>query len=219
MFTGIIEATGTLAALTPKTGDVRLRVQSADLDMSDVALGDSIATNGICLTVVAFGSDWYEADASNETLSVTTLGHWQLGEVLNLEKAMQAKTRFGGHMVSGHVDGTGVIESMKADARSTQYVLKIPSDLARFVATKGSITLDGVSLTTNLVEGDRCHLNIVPHTAQVTNIAKAWQVGARINLEVDVVARYLDRLRQFDAPATSQSRIDEAFLAQHGFLK
>lgn len=194
MFTGIIEATGKIVAITPTQGDVRLKVQSDYLDFADVKLGDSIASNGICLTVVEQGKDWYAVDVSRETLNKTAMQQWQVGDVLNLEKAMLPTTRFGGHIVSGHVDTTGTVKLIKNDSRSIYIEIEIPSEFTKYVATKGSVTVDGISLTSNLVEGNVISLNIIPHTAQVTNIARHWKVATKVNIEVDVVARYLEKL-------------------------
>ena len=194
MFTGIIEATGKIVAITPTQGDVRLKVQSDYLDFADVKLGDSIASNGICLTVIEQGKDWYAVDVSRETLNKTAMQQWQVGDVLNLEKAMLPTTRFGGHIVTGHVDTTGTVKLIKNDSRSIYIEIEIPSEFTKYVATKGSVTVDGISLTSNLVEGNVISLNIIPHTAQVTNIARHWKVATKVNIEVDVVARYLEKL-------------------------
>ena len=198
MFTGIIESTGKLMEMAEVGGDIRLTIASNDLDFSDVKLGDSIACNGICLTVVELFDNSYAVDVSRETLAKTTMQDWQIGDVLNLEKAMLPTTRFGGHMVSGHVDGVGEIITMTEDARSIYFEVKVPTELKKYVATKGSITLDGISLTTNLVKDDIVCLNIIPHTSEVTNIAKHWQLGSKINVEVDLIARYLERLQSAD---------------------
>lgn len=194
MFTGIIESTGTLAAIDSIGGDVRLVIQSNNLDLNDVSLGDSIACNGICLTVIDMTETSYSVDVSRETLTKTAMQKWQVGDTLNLEKAMLPTTRFGGHMVSGHVDGVGTIKKMVEDARSIYIEVAIPNELKKYVATKGSITVDGISLTTNLVKDNLVCLNIIPHTAQVTNIAKHWNVDGEVNIEVDLIARYLERL-------------------------
>lgn len=194
MFTGIIESTGKLRKIEEVDGDVRLVIESDDLDFSDVSLGDSIASNGICLTVVDMNDNSYAVDVSRETLNKTAMNNWKVGDKLNLEKAMLPTTRFGGHMVSGHVDGVGTIEVMEADARSIYIEIAIPKALKRYAATKGSITVDGISLTTNLVKDNIVCLNIIPHTAEVTNIANHWQVGGPVNIEVDLIARYLERL-------------------------
>lgn len=222
MFTGIIEATGKIVAIMPTQGDVRLKVQSDYLDFADVKLGDSIASNGICLTVVEQGKDWYAVDVSRETLNKTAMQQWQVGDVLNLEKAMLPTTRFGGHIVTGHVDTTGTVKLIKNDSRSIYIEIEIPSEFTKYVATKGSVTVDGISLTSNLVEGNVISLNIIPHTAQVTNIARHWKVATKVNIEVDVVARYLEKLLVSTPDNMSNSThegITLNFLQQNGFSK
>ena len=222
MFTGIIEATGKIVAITPTQGDVRLKVQSDYLDFADVKLGDSIASNGICLTVIEQGKDWYAVDVSRETLNRTAMQQWQVGDVLNLEKAMLPTTRFGGHIVSGHVDTTGTVKLIKNDSRSIYIEIEIPSEFTKYVATKGSVTVDGISLTSNLVEGNVISLNIIPHTAHVTNIARHWKVATKVNIEVDVVARYLEKLLVSTPDNMSNSNhegITLNFLQQNGFSK
>lgn len=222
MFTGIIEATGKIVAITLTQGDVRLKVQSDYLDFADVKLGDSIASNGICLTVVEQGKDWYAVDVSRETLNKTAMQQWQVGDVLNLEKAMLPTTRFGGHIVTGHVDTTGTVKLIKNDSRSIYIEIEIPSEFTKYVATKGSVTVDGISLTSNLVEGNVISLNIIPHTAQVTNIARHWKVATKVNIEVDVVARYLEKLLVSTPDTMSNSNhegITLNFLQQNGFSK
>lgn len=220
MFTGIIEATGTLLNITPIGGDVRLTIGSQNLDFIDIKLGDSIASNGICLTVVSLANTQYSVDVSCETLSKSTLSKWQVGDTLNLEKAMLPTTRFGGHIVAGHVDAVGQIVLMKKDARSVYVEIKLPSDMMKYTADKGSITVDGISLTTNAIRTNDnvvC-LNIIPHTASLTNIDKHWRVGAKVNIEVDLVARYLERLLLAQkTDDTPKSNITLAFLAQNGF--
>ncbi|AWL11421.1 Riboflavin synthase [Saliniradius amylolyticus] len=219
MFTGIIEAVGTIAAMQQTGGDVRLKVSTGKLDMSDVALGDSIATNGVCLTVVEFGGDYYAADVSVETLKRSGFTDYKTGDQVNLEKAMQPNSRFGGHIVSGHVDGVGELQSITETARAVEIWIKAPDKLAKYIAEKGSITVDGVSLTTNEVKGASFKLTLVPHTLQETNIS-TYKVGTKVNLEVDVVARYLERLLLGDKAAKSdESDISMAFLAEHGYLK
>lgn len=222
MFTGIIEATGKIVAITPTQGDVRLKVQSDYLDFADVKLGDSIASNGICLTVVEQGKDWYAVDVSRETLNKTAMQQWQIGDVVNLEKAMLPTTRFGGHIVTGHVDTTGTVKLIKNDSRSIYIEIEIPSEFTKYVATKGSVTVDGISLTSNLVEGNVISLNIIPHTAQVTNISRHWKVATKVNIEVDVVARYLEKLLMSTPDNLSNSNhegITLSFLQQNGFSK
>lgn len=220
MFTGIIETVGQIARIEQRGGDLRLTIRAAQLDFGDVKLGDSIASNGVCLTVVDYGTDWYAVDVSRETLTKTTLGDWQVGMLVNLEKAMLPTTRFGGHIVAGHVDAVAQIASLNQDARSLLVSIELPNDIAKYAATKGSITVDGISLTSNRVEGNTVWLNIIPHTAEVTNIGRQWRVGQRVNIEVDLLARYLERLLSSDhANVAIKQDIDEAFLAQHGFMR
>jgi riboflavin synthase len=193
MFTGIIQAIGHIAVLEPKGGDLRLRVRTANLDLSDVRLGDSIATNGVCLTVVALPGDGYWADVSKETLDFTTLGSLKVGAPLNLEKALRASDRLGGHIVSGHVDGVGTVVSRHRDARSERFRLRVPNQLAKYIAHKGSVCVDGTSLTVNGVEGAEFELNIVPHTI-INTIFSHYKPEIRVNIEVDIISRYLERL-------------------------
>ena len=219
MFTGIIESLGKVESLQSIGGDIRLRI-ATELDMSDVHLGDSIATNGICLTVIAWGGNWYEADVSRESLSRTTLGQWKVGQAVNVEKAMLPTTRFGGHIVSGHVDAVGEITLVRSDARSIYFEVTAPVSIAKYLAEKGSVTVDGVSLTINHLRGNVLSLNLIPHTAERTNIG-TWKVGSKVNLEVDVLARYIERLLLGDKAAEAQpeSKLTMDFLAQNGFLK
>ncbi|MBL4851455.1 MAG: riboflavin synthase [Gammaproteobacteria bacterium] len=193
MFTGIIETVGKLTRHEATDGDVRLHIAAGDMDMSDVSLGDSITVNGVCLTVIDFSQREFSADVSNETLSHTTLGKLKVGALLNLEKAMQLTTRLGGHLVSGHVDGIARVQSRCDDARSVRFTIKAPKQLAKYIAAKGSICIDGVSLTVNQVNGEYFDINIVPHTMSKT-IMSNYKVNTPLNIEVDVVARYLERL-------------------------
>lgn len=218
MFTGIIEAVGRLLRSEPAGGDRRLRIASGHLDLADVRLGDSIATNGVCLTVTQLESDGFWADVSNETLAHSTLGELSLGAPLNLEKAMQVGGRLGGHLVSGHVDGVGELVARRDDARSVRLTVRAPQALSRYIAGKGSICVDGVSLTVNAVQGGEFELNIVPHTAAETIITH-YRPGQRINLEVDVIARYLERLLLAQENAAEQGGLTLAKLAEHGFLR
>ena len=223
MFTGIIESMGNVKAMQPIGGDIRLVIESNGLDFSDVSLGDSIACNGICLTVVDLGSNYYAVDVSRETIARTALEDLKVGHKVNLEKAMLPTTRFGGHIVAGHVDGVGIVRKLQQDARSLYIEIEIPVEIAHFTATKGSITVDGISLTTNLVRDNIVCLNIIPHTAKITNIAEYWLVGNKVNIEVDIVARYLERLLNKSQSNTSAestpSTLTEAFLADNGFMK
>ncbi|MBI3187338.1 MAG: riboflavin synthase [Gammaproteobacteria bacterium] len=218
MFTGIIQSVGKIESIQNKGGDARIWINTGKLDMSDVQLGDSIAANGVCLTAIELKSQAYCADVSAETLSLTTLGDMQTGSAVNLEKALTPTTRLGGHLVSGHVDGVGRVVDRRDDARSVRFIIESPAGLAKYIAMKGSITVDGVSLTVNKVDGSRFELNIVPHTLQET-IMHQYQVGHRVNLEVDLIARYLERLLLGEKAAQSGSGITESFLAEHGFIK
>ncbi|HOP16128.1 MAG: riboflavin synthase [Gammaproteobacteria bacterium] len=219
MFTGIIEAVGEVAELQSRGGDVRLRIRTGKLDLGDVALGDSIAVNGVCLTAVELPGDGFVADVSRETLSLTSLGQLKAGGRVNLEKALTLSARLGGHLVSGHVDGLGSVVERHDDARSVRFAIAAPDDLARYIAHKGSITVDGTSLTVNAVSGSRFELNIVPHTLQET-IMGDYAPGHRVNLEVDLVARYLERLLLGDNAAQPQaSAVDLAMLLRTGFVK
>lgn len=220
MFTGIIQSIGTLSDLQPKGGDMALVVNTGKLDMSDVQLGDSIAVNGVCLTVISLnGEASFTADVSRETLSLTSLGDLSKGSEVNLEKALTLETRLGGHLVSGHVDGLGEVVARRNDGRSEWFNIKAPHELAKYIAAKGSITIDGVSLTVNRVDGDHFEINIVPHTLQETIIG-SYVSSTKINLEVDVIARYLERLIQYGGVgkvADSSSNITESYLAENGF--
>jgi riboflavin synthase len=218
MFTGIIQAVGNVAAMQSRGGDVRLRIHTGKLPLHDVALGDSICTNGVCLTVIELPGDGYWADVSKETLNFTTLGDLKSGSAVNLEKALTPHSRLGVHMVSGHVDGVGEVLSLREDARSIRVVLRAPAPLARYIAHKGSICVDGTSLTVNAVNGAQFDLNIIPQTMAET-IFGQYQPGSRVNLEVDLIARYLERLMQGDAAAVSTSKgLSMDVLAENGFL-
>lgn len=198
MFTGIIQAVGKVVEAERRDGDLRLTLDAGGLDMSDVALGDSIAVNGVCLTVVEQLQRGFVADVSVETLDLTTVGLWPLGAGVNMEKSLTPGSRLGGHLVSGHVDGIGEVIERHPDARSERFTIRAPAELARYIAHKGSITVDGTSLTVNKVSGRDFELNIVPHTLEHT-IFSDYQPGTRVNLEVDVIARYLERLLLGDA--------------------
>jgi riboflavin synthase len=200
MFTGIISAIGDIANLEQRGGDVRLTIRTGNLSLGDVQLGDSIACNGACLTAVELTGEGFVADVSVETLNLTTIGNWKTGSRINLEKAMQATDRFGGHIVSGHVDGIGEVVALEEDARSWRFRIRAPRELAKYIAHKGSITLDGTSLTINKVEGSEFELNIVPHTMTQT-VMGDYKAGTQVNLEVDLVARYLERLLLGDKAA------------------
>ena len=215
MFTGIIEAVGTLTAITPKGEDISVTVEVGKLDMSDVKLGDSIATNGVCLTVVDCSSTSYTADLSLETLNKTGFTDYQVGSKVNLEKAMLPTTRFGGHIVSGHVDGVGEIVERNQVGRAIEFWVSMPQELSKYLAEKGSITVDGISLTVNALRKNAFKLTIVPHTGDETTI-KDFHVGRKVNLEVDVLARYMERLLTSQS-SQPESRLTMEFLQQNGF--
>jgi riboflavin synthase len=211
MFTGIIKAMGRIERMAPTGGDVRLTVKSDGLPWHDYAIGDSIAVNGVCLTVVALYDDGFDTDVSNETLDVTALKSLETGASVNLEPALAAGERLGGHLVSGHVDCTGRVTGIREDARSLRFEFEIPVEFARYVAKKGSICIDGVSLTINAVKANTFSVNIIPHTAEVT-IFGGYETGSVVNIEVDLVARYLERLLTND-----QGGLDMEKLKAHGY--
>ncbi|UJB14548.1 riboflavin synthase [Xanthomonas translucens] len=193
MFTGIIEGVGRLAARQPQGGDIRFSFATGSLPFADVQRGESIAVNGVCLTVVAFDAASFQADASTETLSLTTLGALAEGAVVNLERAMHPTDRLGGHLVSGHVDGLGSVLSIHEDARAQRWRFAAPPALLRYIAKKGSICVDGVSLTVNEVDDAGFEVALIPHTVAHTAFAHT-ALGAAVNLEIDLVARYVERL-------------------------
>jgi riboflavin synthase len=212
MFTGIIEAVGTVTALEPRGGDVRLAIDGGDLDLSSAGIGNSIAVNGCCLTVIRLDGNVFSADVSRESLGLTTLGALARGNRVNLERALTLSKPLGGHLVTGHVDGIGTVESRTDDGRSVRFCLRAPEGLARYLARKGSICVDGVSLTVNEVDGATFGVNIVPHTMEAT-VFGAYRQGARVNLEVDIVARYLERL------VGAAGGVTRARLEEYGFVK
>ncbi len=211
MFTGIIKATGTVSAIDKRGGDVRLSIRSTGLPWREYAVGESIAVNGVCLTAVTLHDDGFDTDVSVETLDVTALGRLDVGASVNLEPSLSLGERLGGHLVSGHVDCTGVVTSRVADARSIRLAFEIPSEYRRYIAKKGSVSIDGVSLTVNEVSGAGFEVNIIPHTAEMTIIG-GYTVGTVVNVEVDLVARYLERLL---APEGGGLSVD--FLKAHGY--
>jgi len=218
MFTGIIQTVGKIAAIEQKGGDTRLRINTGSLDMSNVNTGDSIAVSGVCLTAVEHSASGFTADVSGETLSRTTLGQRRPGDAVNLEKALTLNTPLGGHLVSGHVDGVGTVVSRETEGRSVRFRFEAPATLARYIAEKGSICVDGVSLTVNAVNGAKFDVNIVPHTLAQTTL-DSFQPGSKVNLEVDLLARYLERLMLGEGAAKDGSIITREFLAQHGIIK
>ena len=193
MFTGIIEGVGRIRAIEPRGGDVRLHVEVGGLPFDAVQLGESIAVNGVCLTVIAFDAVSFQADASTETLALTTLGRLRPGSAVNLERAMRPTDRLGGHLVSGHVDGVGQVLAIAPDARAQRWRFRAPPALLRYIAKKGSICVDGVSLTVNEVDADGFEVALIPHTVAHTAFADT-AVGDAVNLEIDLVARYVERL-------------------------
>jgi riboflavin synthase len=193
MFTGIVQGVGTVREIVPRDGDVTIVFDTGDVTLDDVPTGGSIAVNGVCLTATSRDGASFAADVSRETLSLTTLGRWRVGTRVNVEKALLAGQALGGHYVTGHVDGLGEVVSRHDDARSVRMAFRVPAELARYVARKGSICIDGVSLTVNGVDGDRFDVNLVPHTLDVTTLG-ALQSGGLVNLEVDIIARYVERM-------------------------
>jgi riboflavin synthase len=195
MFTGIVQSVGEIMVVENIGGDARLQIATDALNLSDVKLGDSVAVNGVCLTIVKLDGREFSADASRETLAVTTLGTIEAGHSVNLEPALTLGASLGGHLVSGHVDGISQVLSMKQEARSMRMGFDLPERLARYVARKGSVTIDGTSLTVNEVSDTELFVNIVPHTFERT-IMSGYSVGTQVNIEVDMIARYLERLVQ-----------------------
>ena len=219
MFTGIVQAIGRIEQMEAKGGDLRLRIDSGELGLGESGLGDSIAVNGVCLTAVDFDGRSFSADVSRETLDKTSLGGLQVGSPVNLEKALTLATPLGGHLVSGHVDGLAELIVMRNVGRSVRYEFEAPPELARYIAEKGSVTLDGVSLTVNGVRGACFDVNIVPHTRDNT-LFRTYQIGTRVNLEVDIIARYLERL--LTASSGREGQGDEHLLralARSGFIE
>lgn len=218
MFTGIILAIGKIAFIeTGSQGDCRLKIDTGTLALDNCALGDSVAVNGVCLTAVELGKHHFIADVSNETLACTTLAHLKVGDPVNLELALTPSTRMGGHIVSGHVDGIGKIVDKKSDARSVRFTVQAPEPLAKYIAEKGSICINGISLTVNEVNGNLFGVNIVPHTLAKTTLHNATP-GMPVNLEVDILARYMDRLLRHTTPNTNSNNITEALLHRSGFF-
>lgn len=217
MFTGIVEAIGSVAAIESKGGDIRMRIDTADLDLADVQPGDSIAVSGVCLTAVEIGDRNFVADVSGETLAKTMLGQLKVGAKVNLEKALTPTTRLGGHLVSGHVDGVGEVILREHEARSIRFRIRAPETLSRYIAQKGSICVDGISLTVNGIKNNTFDLNIVPHTLEKTTM-NGFKPGRKVNLEVDVIARYLERMLTagVDKP---EAGVTQELLERFGFIK
>ncbi len=218
MFTGIIEAVGEISSLEISDASCQLVISSDSLDLSDLSTGDSIAVNGVCLTVTEFGKNNFQADVSNETLACTTLGTLSIGAQVNLEKALRADSRLGGHIVSGHVDGLARLLSKETDGDSQVLWFSAPAELSIYIARKGSVCIDGVSLTVNEVRGDEFSVNIIPHTAIATNIG-LLEKGDSVNLEVDLVSRYLERMFNKASDDKDHDGLSLAKLKASGFIK
>ena len=214
MFTGIIEAVGKIEARSQEKGEWRLKFFTGDLDLSDVKIGDSIAVSGCCLTVVEKHATAFLADVSNETMRCTSLGTLEIGSAVNLEKAMLATDRFGGHIVSGHVDGVGHLIKVENEGQSIKMTFKIPSNLSKYVAAKGSICVDGTSLTVNEANDDYFAVNLIPHTQDET-VSGSYQIGDSVNLEVDIIARYLERMNE--GLNNKAHEITRGYLKENGF--
>lgn len=216
MFTGIIETIGTVKSTKKVGGDVRITVNAPDFSSRAVNLGDSIAINGVCLTVIEHSGADFAFDVSLESINHSLIGEWQQGVKVNLEMALLPTTRLGGHLVSGHVDGLATLVSLTEDARSWRMEFKVPGTLKKYVAKKGSITINGTSLTVNSVDNNLFDINVIPHTFEVTTLG-GLAVGDQVHIEVDLIARYLERLLTGDVTEATSSNLNEAFLADHGF--
>lgn len=213
MFTGIIEEVGTVKAVQRNGNNSFIRIQTEKI-LSDVNIGDSIAVNGVCLTVTMLDGSIFQADVMNETLSRSSLGNLRAGSPVNLERAMSANGRFGGHIVSGHIDGTGTIINVKNDGIAVWYTINADARIMRYIVEKGSIAIDGISLTVAKTETDNFSVSIIPHTSAKT-ILSTKKTGDIVNLENDIIGKYVEKLMN---PAKSNSNIDMAFLAEKGFL-
>jgi riboflavin synthase len=211
LFTGIVQTKGTIGAIEKRGGDVRMTITAPGLPWDDYEVGDSISVSGVCLTAVELLADGFVTDVSVETLNVTTLKQVGQGDAVNLEPALRIGDALGGHLVSGHVDGIGIVISRSEDARSIRLAFEVPTELARYIAKKGSVCVDGVSLTINEVSGNTFSLNIIPHTAAVTTMG-AYEAGTTVNIEVDLLARYIERMLGNDA-----DRVSIDFLREHGY--
>jgi riboflavin synthase len=216
VFTGIIQAIGRVLAIEPKGVDARLCLHTGKLDLKGARLGDSIAVDGVCLTAVELSADRFWADVSGETLARTSLGRWTPGREVNLEPALTLQTPLGGHLVSGHVDGVGQVLERGEEGRSVRFRIAAPQPLARYIAEKGSICVDGVSLTVNRVAGAAFEVNLVPHTLRETTLG-GYHGGREVNLEVDIIARYLERMMMGGSQAAQAEGITYELLARYGF--
>jgi riboflavin synthase len=217
MFTGIVQAMGKIEAIEPQDRDMRIFLSCGELETADFKRGDSIAVNGVCLTIADICDAGIKVDVSEETLLCTTLSGIQRGDSVNLEKALLPSTPLGGHFVSGHVDGVGIVDDIRDEGRSVCLRIAVPVQLAKYIAPKGSISVDGVSLTVNRIKGDKFDVNIIPHTRAVTILGE-YTAGTRVNIEVDIIARYIERLLNAGHQQQSESTIPRAFLAEHGYI-
>jgi riboflavin synthase len=218
MFTGIIQAIGSVAHSEPRDGDIRLAIACGELDLAHSTPGDSIAVNGVCLTAIELHEQEFVADVSVETMNQTSLGQLAAGSPVNLETALTLNTALGGHLVSGHVDGLGTLLEMHTDARSIRYRFEVAPAIQHYIAIKGSVTVDGCSLTVNSIDDNRFDVNIVPHTQQKT-VFQYYKTGCRVNIEVDIIARYLERLlqRKADSDSAKHGRLLET-LIKSGYI-
>lgn len=215
MFTGIIETVGTVKSTAKVAGDVRITINAEGFASRTVNLGDSIAIDGVCLTVIEHSGADFAFDVSVESINHTLIGDWQVGVKVNLEMALLPTTRLGGHLVSGHVDGLATLKSLSEDARSWRMEFEVPEGLKKYIAKKGSITINGTSLTVNSVNNNLFDINVIPHTFEVTTLGKL-KAGDQVHIEVDLIARYLERLLSGNQEPAS-SNLSQAFLADHGF--
>lgn len=214
MFTGIIETIGTVVSAQRTGGDVRIVISAPEFEKHTIAIGDSVACNGVCLTVIVRDGAQMTFDVSVESINHSLIGDWKQGSKVNLELALQPQSRLGGHLVSGHVDGLAELCELKGDARSWRMIFKAPDQLKKYIAQKGSITINGVSLTVNSVSDNRFDVNVIPHTFEVTTLGEL-KVGDKVHIEVDLIARYLERLLVGDSKAGND--LSYSFLAEHGF--
>jgi len=216
MFTGIVKAKGRIRSLKEQAGDLRMSVEAEGLDWASFAVGESISVNGVCLTATALHRDGFDADVSVETMNVTALGKLRTGSAVNLEPSVSLGERLGGHLVSGHIDCVGAVVARESDARSVRLTIEVPNKYGRYLAKKGSVCVDGVSLTINEVSAQAFEVNIIPHTADETIIGD-YAVGSAVNIEVDLLARYIERLLERDDDAEADTGISKDFLKAHGY--
>ena len=217
MFTGLVEEVGVVQSLSKKDNSTVITIHCKDILDQTTKVGDSIAVNGVCLTVTSLGNDYFTADVMNETLSRSSLQSQKKGSIVNLERAMAADGRFGGHIVSGHIDGTGTIEDIVADANAIWYTIKADEEFLKYIVEKGSIAIDGISLTVASVNEDSFKVSTIPHTREVTNLG-SQKVGNTVNLECDVLGKYVERLLNFKQKPKAKKDITLSFLAENGFI-